>query len=285
MLLKERIHNNELLLLDGSMGAVLIGMGFGGNKTHRINIEKPEIITEIHKEYFSAGCDIILTNTFNITPESMQKANMTVKETVRSAVIAASKARECYPDKYIALNLGPTGKLMEPYGQHPYESAYDYFALQIKEAHENVDLFVIETISDINEMRAAIQACRDICKKPILAAMTFTSRLKTWLGFPLEEWAEFINHSDIDAGGINCTLTPAEMLPLALELKSKINKPLFAEPNRGQPETDGEHTIYRMSPDTFAEGLYAFYRNGIHILGGCCGSDPTCMQQLRKKLS
>lgn len=284
MNLKERIQKNDTILLDGSMGAILIKMGLGGAKIHRLNTEQPEIISEIHKQYFAAGCDIILTNTFNITPESMQKADLSVEETVQGAVAAAKEAKNDYSDRYIALNLGPTGKMMEPYGQHPYHSAYDYFKLQIDSAYTDVDLFVIETISDVTEMKAAIQACRDTCDKPILAAMTFTAKEKTWLGVTLDQWADLINESDITAGGINCTLTPAEMLPIAQKLQKMINKPLFVEPNRGQPETDGTNTIYHMSSETFADGLIDFHKSGIHIIGGCCGSDPDCIKATYEKL-
>ncbi len=278
------IKENTPILLDGSMGALLIAKGLSSQKIHRLNIDDPDVITQIHKDYLKAGCDIILTNTFNITPESMEKCALTVEETVRGAVKAAKKAVIDYPNACIALNLGPSGKIFEPIGKTPYQSAYDHYKVQINAALDHVDLIVIETISDLTEMRACVDAVQNSCNLPIFAAMTFTAKEKTWLGTTLKQWAELSNELNIDAAGLNCTMTPEEMLPVLMKFKEIITHAVFAEPNKGQPEFAGENIFYQMSPQLFAENVMKIYDNGIKIIGGCCGSDAECMALIRKAI-
>ena len=284
MSVRELINNHESLLMDGSIGALLIAQDIIGAKMHRINIEEPEILTQIHQAYLDAGCDIILTNTFNITPETLHKTNMTIAEIVTGAVHAAEKAFSGNKGKFLALDLGPSGKMLEPIGDSSFGDAYEHYKAQIEPVKNDIDLIVLETISDLKEMESAITAINDICDVPIFAAMTFTEKMKTWLGVSLEEWAELANKTPLDVAGINCTLTPKQMLPLILKFKEMVDLPVFAEPNRGQPEKVGDKTIYRMSAKQFANDVMEIYDAGINIIGGCCGSDPECLHIIREEI-
>ena len=284
MSIRELIKNHEPILIDGSIGALLIAKDIVGAQMHRVNIENPEILTQIHRAYLEAGCDVILTNTFNITPETLNRTNMTINEIVTGAVHAAEKAFTSNKGKFLALDLGPSGKMLEPIGNSSFEDAYEHYKLQIEPVKNDIDLIVLETISDLTEMESAITAINDICDIPIFAAMTFTEKMKTWLGVSLEEWADLANKAPLDVAGINCTLTPKQMLPLIARFKELVDLPVFAEPNRGQPEKIEDKTIYRMSAKQFASDVMEIYDEGVHIIGGCCGSDPECMQIIRDQI-
>ncbi len=284
MSIRELIKNREPILIDGSIGALLIAKDIVGAKMHRINIENPEILTDIHRAYLDVGCDVILTNTFNITSETLNKTNMTIQEIVTGAVRAAEKAFIGKSGKFLALDLGPSGKMLEPIGDSSFKDAYEHYKAQIEPVKNDIDLIVIETVSDLKEMESAITAINDICDVPIFAAMTFTEKMKTWIGVSLEEWATLVNTAPIDVAGINCTLTPKQMLPLIMNFKKMVNLPVFAEPNRGQPEKVGNKTIYRMSAEEFADDVMDIYDSGVKIIGGCCGSDPECMRIIREEI-
>lgn len=284
MSIRELIKNHDPILLDGSIGALLIAKDIIGAKMHQINLENPEILTEIHQAYIEAGCDVILTNTFNITPETLNKTNLTIEEIVTGAVRAAELALSSKQGKFLALDLGPSGKMLEPIGDSSFKDAYEHYKAQVEPVKNDIDLIVIETISDLKEMESAITAINDICDVPIFAAMTFTEKMKTWLGVSLEEWATLAINSPIDVAGINCTLTPNQMLPLVMKFKEMVNLPIFAEPNRGQPEKVDNKTVYRMSAKQFAHDAMEIYDSGIDILGGCCGSDPECMRIIREEI-
>jgi 5-methyltetrahydrofolate--homocysteine methyltransferase len=124
----------------------------------------------------------------------MSKAGLTIEETVRGAIDAAMRAKEGYPDRFVALDLGPTGKIFQPIGSSPFDEAYEHYKKQIRAAGDRIDLIAIETVSDLTEMRAAIYASKDLTDLPVFAAMTFTAKERTWLGTTLEQWAELAEH-------------------------------------------------------------------------------------------
>lgn len=282
--IRKNIKENKPILLDGSMGALLISQGFKGPKLLRVNVDHPEILTEVHRNYLKAGCDVISLNTFNITPESTANCGLSVEEIIEGAIKAGKKAIKEFPNALIALDLGPTGTLLQPVGDQPFEDAYALYKRQIQAAKEEVDLILIETVSDLDEIRAAVQAARDCCDLPFLAAMTFTEKGRTWLGASLEEWAELANELDIDAAGLNCTLTPDAILPLTDKFRTLTDKPVWVQPNRGIPEYVDNKAHYKMSVQDFAAGVMRLYDSGIHIVGGCCGSDAECMEVIRKEI-
>lgn len=142
---------------------------------------------------------------------------------------------------------------------------------------------MLETTSVLGDVEAFAQAAEG-AQKPLFASMTFTPKGRTWYGVALDEWISKVNSLPITVAGINCTLTPTEMLPFAKEMKIKIDKPIFAEPNRGNPINANGIMTYEMDEDTFANGLRSIYDTGINIVGGCCGSNPACMRKFKAML-
>ncbi len=279
MAFKEKLLNNAPLLLDGSMGAVIMAQGYSPNNILSMNITDPEIIQHIHRGYYSAGCDVAITNTFNLNSFSLSHLDYSLEEIIEAAVSNANEARRNFENKYVAFDLAPSG-------ENTLEDAYFMYKKILKQLkNEKIDLIIIETLSTTQDVEAARRAVREETNLPFWASLTFKENKRTWFGTSLKQWAEYINSSDLDCAGINCTLTPKEMLPLACELKDSINIPVFAQPNRGQPVKTQNGFGYELSADNYAKDCAEFYKNGIHILGGCCGADEECMKRLKNSLS
>lgn len=281
--INERIKSNDLLLLDGSMGALLLSKGLEPTKLLSAGIEHSDILTSIHREYLEAGCDIITTNTFNITQDTLSASEFSCKELVSASLQCAINAKKNFPNATIALDIGPSGFFPDRNGNFPYERAIELFSEQINAAENVMDIIMLETTSVLGDVEAFAQAAEG-AQKPLFASMTFTPKGRTWYGVALDEWISKVNSLPITVAGINCTLTPTEMLPFAKEMKIKIDKPIFAEPNRGNPINANGIMTYEMDEDTFANGLRSIYDTGINIVGGCCGSNPACMRKFKAML-
>ncbi len=280
----QKIDNHELLMLDGSMGALLLSKGIKATKLLSAGIENSDILIEIHKDYLSAGCDIIATNTFNITNETLKASSYSCEELVGANVKCAKKAKDSFPECAIALDIGPSGFFPRSDGTFPYEKAEDLFSKQIEAAGDDIDLILLETTSVVEDVEAVVSAAKKITDKPVMASMTFTSKCKTWYGVSLDLWIDKLNTLPLLSAGINCSLTPEEMLPLAVTMKKRASKPIFIEPNRGNPTYKDGEMIYEISAERFAEGLKSLYDENIRIIGGCCGSDPECMRKFKEMI-
>ena len=267
------------VLLDGSMGTRLMANGIHANKILESNITKPDLVYSIHKQYIEAGSDIILTNTFNLTQHAIDYLGYSIEEILSSAISCAQRAAE--GNVYIALDISPSGynpSVCKPYDK---EKAYDLYSKIINAGKEGTDLIFIETISIIEDIETLCEAAKDNCELPIFASMTFTGKQNTWFGYPLDNWISRSNDLPIDAVGMNCSLTPTEMYPLAGKLVKGSNKPVFVKPNRGQPEKEDNKSVYKLSADQFAEDMLKFRDLGIHIMGGCCGTDHECISKMK----
>lgn len=271
--IKRKIKDNEIILLDGSMGAVVMQMGYSPSDILKLNVTAPEVITNIHRGYFAAGCDIVITNSFDLRKPTSEKAGYDIERLIESAVYNANKAKAEFDDKAVAFGLAPSGEIS-------YEKAYELYKYQISLAHPHTDMIIAETLSTINDAKAVYDACKEVCDKPIFISMSFRENEHTWFGTSLSEYIEFINSTDIDAAGINCTLTPEEMLPILIKLKQNTDKTLFAEPNRGQPVNTPSGISYPTPAEEYAKASAKLIRNGINIIGGCCGADSECMAKL-----
>lgn len=274
--IRKKLQSNEILILDGSMGAVVMQMGYAPADILKLNITQPDAIKNIHRGYLNAGCDVIISNTFDLRKPIAEKIGFSMEEIIDAALVNANSVKAEFDNKAVAFGLSPSGEMS-------YDKAYELYKFQIEKAlsHSDIDMVILETTGLLSDVKAAHEACRSTCDKPFFASMTFCSDERTWFGVQLDEYIEFVNKTDIDAIGINCTLTPDEMLPMALKLKSETNKPVFAEPNRGQPiQTENGLIMYQTSADEFAHSLAKFKYNGINILGGCCGADAECMAKL-----
>ncbi|MCL1912980.1 MAG: homocysteine S-methyltransferase family protein [Eubacteriaceae bacterium] len=273
------------LLLDGSMGALLMARGYDAAGCYLANINNTAEITGIHKAYLAAGSDVILTNTFCVSDDIVYATKASREDIILYAIEAAREACSAFPGKRIALDLSPSPLMVNPRKAPSPERIQEYFAEQIQIALGGVDLVFFETFSSSLELAEAVKAAKEIsAAMPVYATMTFGTNRKTWLGDPLGSIQRVVD-AGADAVGCNCTLAPKAMAPLVEAMKALVKGkvPLIAEPNRGMPETTPEGAaIYTMPAEEFAEGVVGLFEAGADIIGGCCGSNPDCIRLIKK---
>ena len=267
---------NDFVCLDGSMGAIVMAMGHAPGDILKLNVTEPETITGIHRGYFEAGSDIVFTNTFDLSEAAAERLGIPLGDIVRAAVDNALEAAEGREDRYVLLDLSPSGMDEDKAAAH-YEKI-------IRAAEGRTDGIILETMTSLSDMKAVLKVLPDTGKAPLLTSITVRENGKTWFGDDIKDYIDLANASDIVACGINCTLDPEGMLPFARMLKEKSVHPVFAKPNRGQPRRTENGSVYDMSAEDFAEGVKRIASEGIHILGGCCGSDAECIKKICEAL-
>ena len=272
----KELLQRDFVCLDGSMGAVVMGMGYPADDILKLNLDAPGVIEKIQKGYFEAGSDMVFTNTFDLSAAKAQRYGVSIGELVNAAIDIADKAREGMNDKFVALDLSPSG--MEE------EEAYGHYITLIEAGNDRTDLIVVETLTSLSDLRACIKAVKAASSLPLFSSISVRENGRTWFGDRLEDYIDTVNGSDILCAGINCTLDPAAMLPMALKLKEGCDMAVYAKPNRGQPVKTAEGTSYDMSAEEFSEGIMEIYRRGIRVLGGCCGSDAECIGMINRKI-
>ncbi len=274
----EYIKDN-ILFLDGGMGTVLQSSGVTvGKYPEALNITHPDVVASVHRAYMSAGSKLILTNTFGASRHKMSGCEYTNTQAITAAVkLAKSVAAEF--GGYVALDIGPLGRLLEPMGSITFEQAYDDFAAQVKAGVDaGADLIFIETMTDLYEVKAAVLAAKENSLLPVFATMSFEQNMHTFRGTALSSMAITLDGLDVDALGINCSLGPVEMLPMARELKKWTDKPLIIKPNAGLPCLIGDNTVYNITNEDFATAMEEILSLGVNIVGGCCGTNPRMLQ-------
>ena len=273
--------NNKLYFLDGGMGTMLQKEGMAeGDTPETMCIEKPEIIRKVHRMYVEAGTDILTANTFGANKYKFpQDCGYTIEEAVDAAIRVAREAGN--PDTLVALDLGPLGELLEPIGNVKFEDAYNAFAQVVKQGVKSgADLILIETMTDLYEAKAAILAAKENSELPVIISMSFEESGRTFTGTDIECMAMTLEGLGVDAIGINCSLGPAEIYPLAEKLAQSTTLPVFAQPNAGLPDPrTGEYSI---TADQFAEIMLKYRDLGIAISGGCCGTTPEFIAACKK---
>jgi 5-methyltetrahydrofolate--homocysteine methyltransferase len=285
--IKTKLENNEKILLDGSLGALLMAKGIEPSQVAAANITSPELLFDIHTRYIAAGCDVVTSNTFGIGLNAEKATTYKKTDLVKAGVDILLDAIEKSGSQNVfsALDVGPFGDLLAPYGAATTEDAYAHYCEVISAAQERTDIILFETFTDINDIKAALRAAKETTKKPVFASMSFTVRKRTFMGASLKDWVQLAEEAALDACGINCTLTPQEMLPLAVELKNMTGIPVYALPNMGMPVQKDGYTQYEMKKEDFADGVAAIYKAGVKIVGGCCGSDDICMKMIYDRIS
>ena len=276
--------NEKIYILDGAMGTMLQKAGMSSDETTtHFGQEHPEILRDIHKQYVDAGADIIYAATFGINRYKMEELDVTLDEAVKTAMDAANaaKAEAAAEGKevMVALGLGPLGELLEPMGTLAFEEAYDAFGEVISAAVKyGADLAVIETMTDLYEVKAAVLAVKENSELPVIVSMSFEENGRTFTGVSLEAMAVTLEGLGVDAMGINCSLGPAQILPMAKELRRLTDIPVFAKPNAGLPDpTTG---AYDITCEQFVETRAGYLDEGINMIGGCCGTDPEYIRGL-----
>ena len=267
------------LLFDGAMGTLLIEKGMPpGQCSEQWNLDAPEIVAEIHRTYFEAGADLVQTNSFGGNRIKLEGAGLDdrVLEINRKA---AEIARSVSPSRGLVVgDMGPTGKLIKPYGDLEPSVLETVFAEQAEALLAGgVDLLHIETMFDLGELLAALRGARSVTDGPIIASMTFQTNPRGYFTLMGVSPADFVKEATAmgaDVIGTNCTLSPKEMVPLVEELGRVTEKPIMAKPNAGNPVLREGRTEYLEGPEAFASGLHALVGAGARLVGGCCGTTP-----------
>ena len=270
----------RLLFFDGGMGSLLQKRGLqAGELPETWNILKPDVLTEIHKEYAEAGADIILANTFGA---NRFKYADNLEEIVNAAVVNAREGiRLSGRQAYVALDVGPTGKLLKPMGTLDFEEAVDVFADVVKAGVKaGVDLILIETMNDSYELKAAMLAAKENSDLPVFATVVFDEKHKMLTGASPMAIVAMLEGLHADAIGMNCGLGPKELLPIFQEMAQYASCPLIINPNAGLPRNDHGKTVYDVGPEEFAEGMVPFVEAGAWFAGGCCGTTPEHIKAL-----
>ncbi len=282
--LRERL-GKEWLFCDGGMGTFLQERGLkGGDLPEEWNVTHPEIILELNKRYLEAGVNIFNTNTFGL---NALKFPGRVKELATAAVGIAKKARieTGREDVYIAIDVGPTGKLLEPLGDLSFDRAVELFSEVIASGAEaGADLVLIETMSDSYEAKAAVLAAKECCDLPIIVTTIYDEKGKLLTGGNVDSTVALLEGLGVDALGINCGLGPDKMVPIVKRLTEVASLPIVVNPNAGLPRSENGMTVFDVGPDEFAESMEEIATMGVQVMGGCCGTTPEHIAKMRKKV-
>lgn len=254
---------------DGGMGTMLNLKA--GELPELLNINNPERVYAIHKAYADAGCNIISANTFGANRFKYDNVNEIVKSAVKNAKRTGKK---------VALDIGPTGKLLKPMGDLDFEECVDIFADVVKAGRDDADLVLLETFGDLYEIKAAMLAVKENCDLPLIVSMIFDEKARLLTGADVRTACAVVEGLGADAIGFNCGLGPKQMLPLVEELEKHASIPILVMPNAGLPESVNGETIYNVAPDEFASYMTQIAKMGVSYLGGCCGTTPAHLKAM-----
>ena len=278
-------QRKEYVLLDGGMGTELQKRGLRpGQMPELAALTMPETLTAIHRDYVRAGAQILNANTFGANPKKLARTGYSLEQVV-SASIACARQAAAETGALVALDIGPLGELLAPAGTLAFEDACAQFAQIIRAgAAAGADLVMLETMTDLYELKAAILAAKENCALPVFTSMSFETRGRTFTGCTVESYAVTAAGLGADAVGINCSLGPAEILPFAKRLCRSVpaGLPVFVKPNAGLPDPDGS---YRLDAAGFVEQMKEYQSIGISMVGGCCGTTPEYIQRLHEEFS
>lgn len=282
MKIEQILARDRFVLMDGGMGTELTARGLQpGQKPELAAFTMPETLVAIHRDYVRAGANLLCANTFGANPKKLAGTGYTVEQVVRASIDCARQAA-AETGALVALDIGPLGELLAPAGTLSFEEAYDQFAAVLRAgAAAGADVVLLETMTDLYELKAAILAAKEQTDLPVFASMSFESRGRTFTGCTVESFGVTAAGLGVDAVGINCSLGPAEILPFARRLCRCVpaSLPVFVKPNAGLPNPDGS---YSMDAAEFAAQMQEYANLGVSMVGGCCGTTPEYIQALRE---
>ena len=275
---------NKIQFLDGAMGTQLQDKGLpAGASPELFMMEHGEIIEDVHAAYIDSGSDIIYTNTFGAHAKKLCKSQYTVEEVITRAVQLAKSAAKRRNGVQVALDIGPIGELLEPNGYLPFEEAYELYRQQVVAGEQaGADLVIFETMSDLYEVKAAILAAKEHTQLPVFVTMSFEADHRTFTGCTTASFALCAEGLGADAIGINCSLGPDQILPIAEELAAMTNLPLIIKANAGLP--DPLTNTYSIDAAAYARMLLPYTKLPLAYVGGCCGTTPQFIQELKNTL-
>lgn len=261
---------SDFVFLDGGFGTMVQAEGLPvGKDPTDWNIENPESVAEIHRAYAEAGADIVLANTFGANRLKYHGPH-TISDLISSAVSVAKRS-----GAKVALDIGPTGRLLKPAGDLDFAEAYDAFAEMVRlGADAGADLVFVETMGDTRELKAAVLAAKQNCNLPVMATVALDESGKLLTGASVECVATLLESLGVDAYGFNCGLGPDKMLPFVERLAKVSTKPIIVKPNAGMPKIVDGKTIFTVGPDEFGSTVSKLVEAGATIVGGCCGTTP-----------
>lgn len=266
-----------LVYLDGGTGSLLQAAGLQpGELPETWNILHPDVITQLHRNYYEAGSNVVCTNTFgaNSLKYDGKDGRFSLEEIVRAAVRNARAAADEGDLRYVALDIGPLGKMLQPLGDLPFERAVKLFAEVVRAGKDGADLVLIETMNDSYETKAALLAVKENCNLPVLVSTVYDESGKLMTGASPEAMVAMLEGMGADAIGMNCSLGPRQMATLVPRLVNAASVPVLVKPNAGLPRSENGKTVYDVSPTEFAQIMADIVRSGARLVGGCCGTTP-----------
>jgi 5-methyltetrahydrofolate--homocysteine methyltransferase len=277
MQFSKALENDGIILLDGAIGTELDKRGLMGRASN--NLDAPEAVLDIQREYAACGCDALTTNTLTMNHIYIETHNLGVSVRDVNKAGAELARQAAGKDRYVLGDISSTGQLLEPYGTYKESQFYDAFREQAGIlAESGVDGFIIETMFDLREAMCALRACKENFSLPVIVSIAFTTEEKggrTMMGDSAEQCAKSLTDGGADVIGANCgDLDPAQMAVVVSFLKSATILPVLAQPNAGRPKLVGNETIFEMAPASFAAGIAECLRAGARLVGGCCGTSP-----------
>ena len=281
MQVNELFKQSNTILLDGGMGTMLQAAGLKlGARPEELNITDPALIEGIHAQYAAAGSRIVNANTFGASAHKLAGSAYTLEQIIAAGIENCKRA--CAPyGALTALDVGPLGELLEPSGTLAFEDAVAEYARIVKAGEAaGADLIFFETYTDLYELKAALLAAKENTRLPILASMSFEAGGRTFTGCTVESFAATARGLGVDAVGINCSLGPKEIFPMAKRLAEAVpgNFPVFVKPNAGLPRADGSG--YDITPQLFALQMKPYRELHLFAAGGCCGTTPEFIKLL-----
>ena len=287
-MLLERL-GKELLYFDGGMGTLLQSRGLKPGELPEVwNLEHTEEIIDIHRQYFEAGSDIVLSNTFGANAIKFHDSEYQLKDIVTAGIQNVKKAAKAGVhdgrEVYTALDVGPTGKLLKPMGDLAFEDAYEAFKETMIYGEEaGADLIHIETMSDSYEVKAAVLAAKENTSLPVFVTMIFDEKGKLLTGGDVPAVVAMLEGLRVDALGINCGMGPEQMMLILEDILKYCSIPIIVKPNAGMPKiSDTGEASYDLTPEKFGESMKVLLDKGAKIVGGCCGTTPDFIRELKK---
>src|SRR3989441_2406072 len=274
---------DRVLVCDGAMGTMLYAKGVFINKSFdALNVTQPDLVAEVHQEYVRAGADIIETNTFGANRIKLGSFGLAERLHAINAQGAKIARHAALEHAYVAGAIGPLGIRIEPWGKTGVDEAREFFREQAQALAEGgVDLFVLETFRDLNEIGAAIDAVRGISDLPIIAQMTTEEDGNTLDGTPPERFTPDLERRGATLIGVNCAVGPAPMLDTIERMAVVTKRKLSAQPNAGKPRDVEGRNLYLCSPEYMASYARRFILHNVRVVGGCCGTTPDHIRQIK----
>lgn len=287
--IREHIKDN-ILIFDGAMGTMLQKKGLQiGENPEIFGLKNPDKLIEIHKEYLIAGANVVTTNTFGANELKLDKLGYTVEEIVGNAISVAKKAIDEVDKskpRYVALDIGPIGEMLEPMGTLSFDRAYEIFKRQILQGVKSgANIIIIETMMDLYEAKAAVLAAKENSNLPVFCTMTFDENGRSFTGCTPESMIATIQGLGVDAIGVNCSLGPRQLLPIVKKISERAIVPVIVQANAGLPRIVDGQALYDVDAKEFYEGVEAFIGVGASIIGGCCGTNPDFIKEISDNIN